>query len=253
MLTFWQWLETYFTFDPAQYNQLFDNELEKVIARTTDPAHRQILEKMRGFNWISYIAACVRNAGYNDRREVQEKTHDIVVKLLTGSLFTGFDQRTSGPMDLRFKRSVANAIKNLVEKEKNRRHYLPTVPIGQTFGSVTADELPARSWTGDDDEKVIDDFRQLLRDRLGNFAVAILDQRLAGAETKSLAGSPEVGGNGRDTIKRLVRRIKELAQEFAASLGDSDLLRRIEKAMASEETTVAKRRAAMATRRAVGA
>ena len=40
METFWQWLSrlrlleaTWFTFDAAQYNQLFEEELAKVIAR----------------------------------------------------------------------------------------------------------------------------------------------------------------------------------------------------------------------------
>ena len=42
-------------------------------------------------------------------------------------------------MDLRFKRSVGNAIRNMVEKERNRRRWLPTVSIGQEFkpGGVT--------------------------------------------------------------------------------------------------------------------
>ena len=40
-------LETYFTFDAAQYNQLFANELEKLLQRVSDPAHRQVLERMR--------------------------------------------------------------------------------------------------------------------------------------------------------------------------------------------------------------
>jgi hypothetical protein len=61
MQTFWQWLwqlrlcpldETYFTFDPAEYNQLFDKELEKVITRTSNAKHCQALESMRGFNWM---------------------------------------------------------------------------------------------------------------------------------------------------------------------------------------------------------
>lgn len=258
MQTFWQWLsqlkETYFTFDPKQYNRLFDDELEKLLQRVRDPAHRQILNRMRGFDWIAYIAASVRHAGFRDYREIQERTHDLAVKLLTGKLFQGFDERTSGPMDLRFKRSVANAIKNLTEKERNRWHYLPTVSIQRKFQpGVTVDALPAPSWTADDDEHVIDDFRRLLLDRLGNVAVAALDQRLAGEETKSLVGSREVGGAGRDAIKRIVRNIKRLAVEFAGAIGDSELLRRIEKARAGEADMVGKRRAATAMRRAVGA
>ena len=123
MQTFWQWLsqlrlcpldETYFTFDPAEYNELFDKELEKVIARTSNAKHRQALESMRGFNWMGYVAASVRNSGFRDQREAQERSHDLAVKLLMGKLFSGFDERTSGPMDLRFKRSVGNAVRNLV-------------------------------------------------------------------------------------------------------------------------------------------
>ena len=48
MQTFYEWLSqinllrllegTWFTFDPKQYDQLFDGELEKVIARVKDPA-----------------------------------------------------------------------------------------------------------------------------------------------------------------------------------------------------------------------
>jgi hypothetical protein len=125
MRTFWQWLaqlqETYVTFDPKQYDRLFDEELEKVIARTSDPGHRQALERMRGFGWMSYVAASVRHAGFRDYREGQERIHDVAVKLLTGRLFTGFDERLSGPMDRRFKCAVGNVIRNMVEKDRNRR------------------------------------------------------------------------------------------------------------------------------------
>ena len=257
MQTFWQWLsqlrlcpldETYFTFDPKEYNELFDKELEKVIARTSDAKHRQALESMRGFGWISYIGASVRNSGCRDYREGQERIHDIAVRLLTGQLFRGFDEKVSGPMDLRFKRSVGNAIRNLVEKEKNRRHYLPTVPIDQ-------DGEPSGMTGGNDSgEKVVNDFRRLVKRRLGDIGVAVLDVRLTGGETKSLVGCPALGSPGKWGVKRAGQQIKQLAREYAASLGDSELLRRIEKAMAGEEETVAKRRAATAAaRQAVGA
>ena len=249
MRTFYEWLaqlrldETYYGFDPQQYDALFDGELEKVIARTSDPAHRQALERMRGFGWLGYIAAAVRHAGFRDYREVQEKAHDVAVKLLTGKLFQGFDERVSGPLDLRFKCALGNAIRNMVEKERNRRRLLPTVPIQQTFtpGGVTPDDLPAKSWAGDDDEKIIRDFRRLVKRRLGDIGSAVLDVRLAGNETKSLVGSPALGSPGKWIIKRVVQQVKELAREFAASLGDSELLRRIEKAMAGESETIRKR------------
>jgi hypothetical protein len=244
-------LETYFTFNPAEYNALFQSELEKVIERTNDPEQRLRLEAMRTFDWMAYIGASVRNAGFRDYRTGQEAISDISSKLLLGKLFRGWQEKVSGPMDLRFKKSVANAIRNLVEKERNRRHYLPSIPIQQDFepGNITADALPARLGPAHD-EKVIDAFRQFVQQHLGDFALAILDMRLSGGETKSLIGSPEVGGKGKDSIKRLVRRIKQLAQAFAASRGDPAFVRDIERAIGREEETVEKRRAAMVGRRA---
>jgi hypothetical protein len=258
METFWHWLwlrqllaETYFTFDANQYNALFDSELEKVVARVKDP---RSLEAMRGFDWLAYISSWVRHAGYRDQREVQERTHDIVTKLILGTLFRGYDPRIHGPMDKRFKASVANSIRNLVAKEKTRRRYLPSVPIAQEFtpGSVTPDDLPAKPDPADD-EKVIDGFRELVRRRLGGLGLAVLDVRLEGGETKSLVGSPSLGSPGKWTIKKVVAGIKELAREYAASLGDPDLLRRVERAMEGEAETIGKRRAAMAARQGAGA
>jgi hypothetical protein len=149
---------------------------------------------------------------------------------------------------------VGNAIRNLIEKERNRRRNVPTVPIAQEFvpGCATPDDLPAPP-ARDDDSKVIEGFRELVRRRLGDLAVAVLDARLDGIETKSLVDSPALGSPGKWTIKKVVAGIKALAREYAASLGDPELLQRIEKAMAGEEATVAKRQAAMAMRQAVGA
>ena len=259
MQTFFQWLsyseilaqlrliETYFSFDPAQYNQLFDHELAKVSA--SSPEHQEALQRMRGFGWVGYIAKSLRNAGYRDQREVQERTHDVAAKLLMGTLFRGFNAGVSGPMDLRFKRAVANAIKNLVEKERNRRRLLPSVPIGQEFepGGVTADDLPARQ-TPARGEDVIGRFRQLVRTRLGELGRAVLDARLAGQETKSLVGRADLGSPGCFVIKRVVQDIKGLAKEFAQTLGDPAFLREIERAMDREDATVQKRLSTTAAR-----
>ena len=248
MQTFWQWLsrfrliETFFGLDPKQYDALFDAELQKVIARTQDPKHRQALEGMRGFGWVSYIAAAVRNSGWRDQREIQERSHDVAVKLLVGGLFRDYDETRHGPMDLRFKRSVGNAIRNMAELERNRRRLLPTVPIDRAAepGSMTNDDGGS--------EKVINDFRNLVRKRLGGLGVAVLQVRLDGGEVKSLVGCKALGSPGKWKIKQVVQDIKELAREYATSLGDPELLRRIERAMAAEEETVAKRRTAMAAR-----
>ena len=252
MQTFWEWVsqfrfaETYYGINAAQYDRLFDDELGKIVGRVRGSARRQALERMRGFRWMAYIATSVRNAGWRDQREVQERAHDVAAKLLTGGLLRDYDEARHGPMDLRFKRSVANAIRNLVEKERNRRRLLPTVPIER-------DDLSARQ-PAQDDEKVIQDFRKLVRRRLGQLGVAVLDVRLAGGEVKGLVGRPDLGSPGRWGIKNAVQRIKELAREYAQSLGDSELLRRIERAMASEEETIQRRRATTRARRqAVGA
>jgi hypothetical protein len=201
---------------------------------------------MRGFNWVGYIAKSVRNAGYRDQREVQERTHDVVVKLLTGGLFSNYDERQHGPLDLRFKRAVANAVKDMVEKDRNRRRFLPSVSIGHEFrpGGVTSDDLPDRATSGQQDERLIDDFRQLVRSRLGELGIAVLDARLAGQETKGLVGREDLGSPGRFVVKRVVGEVKALAREYAERRGDPAFLRDIERAMGRESATVEKRRAA---------
>lgn len=257
MKTFVEWLaytnllvrlrlrETYYGVNSAQYNRLFEDELRKLMSKVSAPDHRAAIERMHGFNWVGYIAASLRHAGYQDQREVQEKTHDIVVKLLMGTLFRAFDERTSGPFDLRFKRSVANAIKNIVEKEKNRRRFFPSVSIHQKFGVV---DLPGRMLVGQEDDQTIQEFRRLVRNRLGQLAVAVLDARLADQETKSLVGRPDLGSPNLYAIKQTVQEIKTLAQQYALSLGDPAFLRSIERAMGREGATVEKRRATMAAR-----
>ncbi len=238
------WLETYFGLDNQQYNALFDDELAKVIQRVSDPLHREALLRMRQFNWTGYIAASVRNAGYLDQRERDEKVHEVAVKLLLGQLFKGFNEKISGPFDLRFRRSVGNAIRNIVELEKNRRRLIPSVPIGQEFepGAIAASELPDRV-SSDHDEQVIEKFRELVQRQLGDLGIAVLDVRLGGGETKSVVGSPTLGGPSKWSIKKVVQEIKALGRQYAASIGDFRLLRKIDQAMEDEAGTVAKRRA----------
>ena len=241
-------IETYFSFEPSQYNQLFDDELGKISA--SSPEHRDALERMRGFNWVGYIAQSVRNSGSTDQREIRERTHDVVTKLLTGGLFSNYDEKTHGPLDLRFKRSVGNAIRNMVEKDGNRRRFLPAIPIGQEFepGGATADELPERDSMNADSEAVIDGFRRLVRQRIGELGLAVLQARMDGQETKSLVGREDLGRPGRFVIKRIVQEIKALAREHALASGDPGFLRDVERAFQRESETVEKRRAATATR-----
>lgn len=241
-------IETWFSFDPAQYNQLFDDELSKISA--SSPEHQQAVERLRGFNWTGYIAKSVRNAGYRDQREVGERTHEIVAKLLTGGLFSNYDEKEHGPLDKRFKRSVGNAIRNMVEKDRNRRRFLPSVPIGDSEpGSVTAFGRPCYGLEHDDSEAVIEGFRKLVQDRLGELGLGVFNARMNGQETQSLVGREDLGRPGKFVIKRIVQEIKSLAREHALALGDPKFLRNVERAMDRETATVEKRKAATAARK----
>jgi hypothetical protein len=227
--------------NPAQYNALFDKELEMLLPRISNPTERNRLQGMLGNGWTNYIAASLRHAGFYDQASIQEKIHDITVKLLVSpsGLFRNYDETRHGPFDLRWKRSVANAIKNMTEKERNRRRFIPSVSIHQKFG-VT--DLPGRM---SEDDQMIQDFRHLVQNRLGQLGVAVLDARLADEETKSLVGRPDLGSPNLYAIKQAVKEIKTLAQQFASSLGDPAFLRDIERAMGREQETISKRRATM--------
>ena len=79
--------------------------------------------------------------------------------------------------------------RKMVESGRNRRRLLPMTSIGQEFtpGGVPPDDLPAKS-AQEDDSKVVEDFRELVRRRLGGLGLAVLHARLDGIETKSLVG-----------------------------------------------------------------
>ena len=66
-------------------------------------------------------------------------------------------------------------------------------------------------------------------------------------------GCDALGSPGKWKIKQVVGEIKELAREYARSLGDPELLRGVEKAMEAEEETIEKRRATTAARQWAGA
>jgi hypothetical protein len=61
----------------------------------------------------------------------------------------------------------------MVEKDRNRRRFLPSVPISQEFKPGGVTDLPDRPTAGrQDDERMIDDFRQLVRNRLGELGLS---------------------------------------------------------------------------------
>lgn len=200
------------------------------------------MTELRGFDWGAYIARSLARAGFRGD-DVQEHFHEIVVKLLLspGRLFQGWEPSRHGPLDRRFKASVWNAIKNIAEKRKNYRRLMVSADP-----SVMAHTHPARSaYSG-----VLDDFRQLVAQRLGALAAAVLDTRLEGGDVKNLVGRIEYGSPTSYAIRREVSAIKELAHRFAAQSGDPAFLAAVERAMAGEAATVAKRVAARPAGRA---
>jgi hypothetical protein len=245
MWSFQFWLLLREQIDRDAYNDLFRQELQRLLSRLTDPTQRQHAETMRDFDWTRYMAGAVRHSGITAQDEIDEKVHEIAIRMLIqpGGLFRDYDETKHGPFPLRFRRTLANLLKNLSEKERNRKRYIPSVPIRQGFepGGVTADDLPARG-TPEGDPKLLDDFRELVKRQLGAIAVRIFDARSEGTEMKNVPGVSSY------TVKKTVQEIKSLAKKYAIAVGDPNLLRQIEKLMAAEEMTIQRRKAAMQQR-----
>ena len=272
MQNFYEWLsnvalidrlrliETYYTFDPAQYNQVFQDELEKVIQRTSDPAQQQSLGRLQDFDWLSYIAGSVKRI-YRDYRQGQEAISDVASKLLLGSLFNGFtvppstgdDAEDAGNYLLaRFKTSVAHAIQNMVEKEINERRYLRTVAIQQEFepGAITVDDLPARPSPARDEDDVIDGFRGLLRIVWATLVWPSLIFAWPVAKRSRWPDRLRWEVPASTSSSGSFKEIKALAREYAQRLDDPAFIRDIDRAMGREGATVAKRLATGAARQA---
>jgi hypothetical protein len=245
MWSFQFWLLLREQLDRTAYNDLFRQELENLLSRLTDPIQRQHAEAMRDFDWVRYVAGSVRRSGINSQEEIDEKIHEIAIRMLVspGGLFRDYDERRHGPFPLRFKRTLANTLKNLLERERNRRRYIPSVPIRQEFvpGGVTADDLVSRG-EPEGDPKLLDEFRELVRRQLGAIALRVFDARLEGIEMKTLPGVSSC------MVKKSVQEIKALARKYALAVGDPSLLRQVERLMAAEEMTLQRRKAAMQQR-----
>lgn len=88
---------------------------------------------------------------------------------------------------------------------------------------------------------MINDFRQLVRQRIGELGVGVLDGFLQGIERKALVGNPDLGRPGKFVIKRVVQQLKALAREFAQRRGDPAFLRDVQRAMERESETISRR------------
>jgi hypothetical protein len=228
-------------FNPQAYNAAFQKGLDALAQRITDADARKQVEAMRGFDFASYIERSLKRAGFRGD-DLQEAFHSIVVRLLVtpGKLFVWNPQKSPN-LDRRLRASIWNSIRNIAEKNRNYRKRMTTADP-----AVMAGQFPGRREHSD----VIDQFRQLVSRRLGPLAAGILDQRLRGEESKTLVGQPELGSPSAYILKREIGEIKKLAHQFAMQSGDPAFLSKLERAMAGEAETVAKRKAATAGRNA---
>jgi len=249
MRNIWEWYETIDTagllrllesaafFSPQQYNVVFRRELEELLERIDDEEARQQILALQGFDWAGYILNSLKRAGIRDDDAQQEDFQTIVVRLLISSKLFHWNPAEHGPLALRFKASVWNSIRNIVEKRRNRRKWMQNAdPL------AIAERTPERP---SQSHEIIDVFRRLVKKRLGNLAATILDQRLSGKETKELVG---IGTASAFYVKRAVAEIKELAQRFAAKIGDNNFADMVSAAMAAEAETIEKRKKSLAAR-----
>ncbi len=96
MWSFQFWLLLREQLDRGAYNDLFRQELERLLSRLTDPIQRQHAETMLDFDWTRYMAGAVRRStGITSQDEIDEKVHEIVIRMLVspGGLFRDYDER----------------------------------------------------------------------------------------------------------------------------------------------------------------
>ena len=90
MWSFQFWLLLREQLDKDAYNDLFRQELERLLSRLTDPIQRQHAESMLDFDWTRYMAGAIRrSAGITSQDEIDEKVHEIAIRMLVspGGLF----------------------------------------------------------------------------------------------------------------------------------------------------------------------
>ena len=224
-------LEVSSEFPKMQVNDLFDQQINRLLHRVNEPEQRQQLQKARHLDWTGYIAKSLRNADI-PHHDIDSAVQDIVIRLLVkpGMLFRGWQGQ---PILARFKVAVRNAVLNRLEKHQRRRRWFPHVSPEDVEVAMHA--------TGD--EETVERFRRKVEKELGRVALAVLDIRLDGGDTKSLVGNPDVASPTSYQVKRAVQDIKRMAYEF----GDEQFQAMVQRAMDAEQETLARRFAARAT------
>ena len=216
MNTFAHYLLAREHFDP---NTLFSAEAERLLPTLKRPANRQDAEKIRRFDWVGFIVAALREAGFKGE-EANAKAHEITVRL--GTLFHDYDEGRDGPLLDHFKRVVEKAVKKLVAKACRCRNNT----LKNTF-PLAFISLPEK------DQRIIEEFRKVVHKRLGTLGVAVFDAQLGGGKVGSLVGEVDLGNPTTDLVKTIVKRLKNLAVKYGQRTGDPEFLRRATKATAA--------------------
>jgi hypothetical protein len=211
-------------FPRQEINAMFQNEIQTLLDRQhlyqLDATALSELKELRTFDLVAYLDSALRRAGFKDP-DLDLHVQDLVVKLLLGSLFSGF---RGGSLKARLLVAVKNAISTLLMKQRKNRTRSRDLPL----------DVQARSQEPD---IVVDVFRNYLRSHLGPAAVVVLDQRLDGGDTKDL-----IGQQGLETsyaVKKVVARIKQALQTFAGQ--DSEFHAKVVKALEVEAGTIRRR------------
>jgi hypothetical protein len=202
-----------------------------ILPRVEDESRRASLEAMQDFDWVGYILAALRQAGFTDQQDREQAAHDVVVYLLVqpGQLFSGYDAQTNGPMEGRFRIAVQNAVRNLL-RTRRRQPAARAVSIGHGAGEVPAEAIPHRHR----DDEVLEAFRDFLRREVGDDAVRLLDRRLDGLSLRHLAADQSFGLSGWG-LRRLVQRVRKATLTFARRQGDDGFARAVERLLPTRE------------------
>ena len=216
MNTFAHYLLNRENFDP---NTLFTAEAERLLSTLKQPANRQDAEKIRTFDWVGFIVAALREAGFKGQ-EINAKAHEIIVGL--GTLFHDYDEGEDGPLLDHFKGSVAKAVKKLVAKAYRRRSSTLKNTFPLAFISLS-----------EKDQRAIEEFRKVVHKRLGTLGVAVFDAQIGGEKITSLVGAVDLGNPTANLLKQTVRRLRQFAVEYGQAVGDPEFLRRAKEATAA--------------------
>lgn len=217
-------------FDHAGFNALFRDQLAALLPRVTDGSRRASVRAMQDFDFVAYILASLRNAGFRDQQEREQAAHDLIVQLLVspGQLFVGYSA-SSGPLEARFRLSVQNGVRNLLRGQRRRQRSSRAVSIGHEAGELPAHAIPDRRHDEELDDEMMTAFRDYLAEELGDDAVTLLDRRLDGVSLRQLVRDPVFNGSSAWAMRRLMRTVRDAALAFARQHGDDEFLAAVER------------------------